>query len=230
MRQRTTTAILGLALLSTIGCQTTSRESRSIHRVDDLLTTIERVHFLSEQGQRGVREALGALHEIVAPKFGGDPATDYGAFVLALEACEAQAEELEESIDPMREAAEALFDQWTADLVAFSNPDMRARSRERLENTRRRYQAIVAAVQPTQAEFASMNRSLRDCALFLGHDFNSGAVQTLAPTVRDLTKVAKELDDRFETCMQAAAEYITTAGLRGQVEEPSIEPTATTDS
>jgi len=224
-RTITHTTIGGLLLLASYGCQTTGRESQSIHRVDDLLTNIERVHFQSELGQERVREALGALHEIVAPEFGGDPVADYGAFVLALEASEEQAEELRDSLAPMRSSADALFDRWTTDLSAFSNPEMRARSRERLDATRRRYQAILTALEPTQADFESFNLALRDCALYLGHDFNGGAVRSLAPMMRDLTKRAKQLDVRLDACMKAAGNYIETSALRGQIQDdPPLEP------
>ena len=65
-RTITTATMVALAFCS-VGCQTTGRESQSIHRVDDLLSNIERVHFQSELGGEKVREALGALHQIIAP-------------------------------------------------------------------------------------------------------------------------------------------------------------------
>ena len=196
--------ILVCALVGSTSCKMTAKESRSIHRVDDLLSCIEKVHLESELAQERVREALGALHQIVSPQFGGDPAADYGAFIQAIETSEEQAEALRSSFDPMRESAQAMFDQWTHDLTAFTNPELRQRSRDRLDKTRQRYQAILAALEPTQAEYEAYNLSMRDCALFLGHDFNSEAVEAIVPSVRSITKQAKDLDVRLEACKQAA--------------------------
>jgi hypothetical protein len=70
-----------------------------------------------------------------------------------------------------------------------------------------------------------MNRTLRDHALFLNHDFNAAAVTELEGEVDGLMKHASQLDKRFDATLKAAKRYIRSTALRGQVEgEGGMEP------
>jgi hypothetical protein len=95
---------------------------------------------------------------------------------------------------------------------------MRDHSQLRLEETRERYEAIVSSAEPAMWAYEAENRSLRDHALFLGHDFNATAVSELEGQVEGLLKHASQLDKRFDAVLKAAKRYVRSTALRGQIE------------
>ena len=53
----------------------------------------------------------------------------------------------------MKRSAEPVFVQWNNDLQGFSSIQMRQRSRERLSDARRRYEAVVDAAEPALSNY-----------------------------------------------------------------------------
>ena len=188
-------------------------------QVDDLLTRIEHVHVECELSKQRVIEAREMLAEISAQDFSGDPLLAYEQFEAAIEASEEQAKSLRSKVAPMRRAAEPFFDQWAADLSSFGNPAMRQHSQQRMDETRERYERIVAAVNPAQSALDAFNMSLNDCALFLGNDFNAGSVAAIAGEIEAIEGLGRELEGRLDGGLAACEKYIRAAALRGQIEE-----------
>jgi hypothetical protein len=132
----------------------------------------------------------------------------------------------------MKSSAETLFARWGQDLEAFQNVQMRQRSQTRLEETRRRYDAIVTAADPVLWSFDAYNATLRDHALFLGHDLNAGAIDAIGDGIDELEDQFEDLDERFTACEKASSDYVRSTALVGQIEVesqsgPTPAPTAT---
>ena len=113
-------------------------------------------------------------------------------------------------------AAEPVFAQWVKDLEVYKNQDLRERSRVRLDETRRRYDKMVATVEAARAEYEALNESLRDYALYLGNDFNSASVADIRPEVGALTEQTKSLSGRLDECLVVTRSYIDNAALPGR--------------
>jgi len=186
-------------------------------QVDVLLDHVERVHVESVLARERAREALVSLRSIVAPDFGGDPLAAYARFVDSVDRSEAQAAELRSRAEPMRLAAEDVFDGWADDLGAYRSEMLREQSRERLTETRERYDAIVSLLGPAQTAYDELNDRLRDLALFFERDFNASAVSQVKRQVEDLGARAVALDQQLSSCQQAAQQYVRSAALRGEV-------------
>ena len=195
------------------GCGLFSSDSASVSRVDELVSWVERVHVESEVAKEIVRQAEHALATITVANFAGDPVQGYADFVGVIEQCENQALKLDSTIDPMKEAAEPVFEQWATDLLEFTSVKMRLRSHMRLEKTRERYHQVLAVVGPTQSSYQAFNMGLRDIALFLAHDFNAASVAEIQEDVRGLRSLASELTGKFDACLVAARAYVETSSL-----------------
>ena len=176
--------------------------------VDDLVASVEKVNKELDRSKASMLSAVQGLQAITAPDFQGDAAKAHKDLVKIVETSEDQAEELRDSIEEMQAAAIPVFDQWTKDLEAYSNPEMRQRSQARLAAARERYDAVVAAVEPLLVEYESINQSLRDHVLFLKHDMNPAALTTIQDDVRSVAKDAASLDGRFNSGRAAAMAYI----------------------
>jgi hypothetical protein len=201
-----------------------SKQAVGLMNVDDLLSSIERVHVETELARESAAQTLSSLQWVVESTTAGDPLTAFAEFGSALERSEIIAESLAESIEPMKRASEPVFEQWAQDLAGFKSAKMRHRSLTRLTETRERYDAIVAAVEPAEKGYKALNLGMRDIALFLGNDFNEASVQLIEGDVSTLSKVGVMLDERFADALGAARAYIEDAALPVRVDmTPSME-------
>jgi Protein of unknown function (DUF2959) len=200
-------------LVATLGSCTFLKMSDRPARVSDLVGWVELVHVESELAQKKMREAVSSLSDLAASNYEGPPVEAYKRFVTALEESQAQAEKLRGAIGPMKASGQPVFDQWTKDLEQFSSASMRDRSQKRMARTQDQFRVVVAAADPAQTTFDAFNRTLRDHALFLGHDFNPSSVQMIQDDVRQLATLAKELDGRLVYCLKAAQEYVNSYAL-----------------
>lgn len=208
--------VLSVAMLIA-GSALTSCASSSISQgpaqVDDLVSWIERVYVESELARERANAAVTQLEAILAAEYEDDAVQAYTRFVEALRRSEAQAERLTQQVEPMREAAQPVFDNWAASIEKFQSETMRKRSQSRLEATRQRYESILFAIEPTQTTYAKLNASLRDHALFLGNDFNPTAVEAIEEDARALITLARQLDTGFEKCLSVTRAYVEAAAL-----------------
>jgi hypothetical protein len=212
LRLAPTTFVLAAAL-GLCACLQTAKKSDGLNQVDDLLSRIEKVYVECELSDARVREAMETLAWLTSPDFDGDPLAVHAALGLAAERAQLQAKELETSIAPMKASGEALFQRWSADLESFRSASMRARSAERLAETRARYDAIVASVDPAFVRMQELNVILGDSVLFLANDLNSESIAALRADVDALLASAKELSSQLDTCLAAADGYMRSAAL-----------------
>ena len=210
--------LLGLALAS---CQQTGKQSVGLQQADSLVGCIEAVHVETDLAQSRMREALDALRVVTTPGLEGDVLSAYTEFVEAIERSEQQAVALRAAVEPMKATAGPFFGQWKEDLDAFTSSAMRQRSQTRLLATRARYDAVVAAVEPSVAGYDTLNLTLRDHALFLGRDLNASSLAEIEADVRVLQREADALDESLDATLVATREYVGSSALPERAGAPS---------
>jgi hypothetical protein len=218
-RRRTLGALLPLFGLG--ACGLFADQPGGLAQVDDLVGSIERVYVDAELAKSTVLTAVDRLRTIAAGEFTTDPVAAYHEFDEAVKRSTEQADMLRTSFAATERAGPPVFERWTADLDGFTNPQLRQRSETRLQTTRARYDAVVAAVRPALASCDAVNAELRDHVLFLGHDYNAGSIAALAGDVRTLAVRTTELTGRLDVCLAAARAYVDMAAL------PAVTPVAT---
>lgn len=219
--------VLGAA----VGCST-SGKAAGIKQVDDLLGRIERVHLECELARERAKATMDGLRSVVLLDKTEDVVAIFASLELAIRASEDQGYKLRAAIGPMKASAEAVFERWTQDLGEFSSVDMRRRSTERMDETRARYDQIVATAGPAVTSYEVFNAGLRDLALFLGHDLNTGALQSIGPEVEVIADDALALNDKLQACLAACREYVRAAAPSGTAtisskstaQKPSTQP------
>jgi hypothetical protein len=160
------------------------------------------------ESKAAMLSAVQALQKVTAPDFQGDAVKAHDELVDAIDGSDDQANDLRRSVEKMQAAAEPVFDQWTKDLEAYSNPEMRQRSQARLAAARERYDSVVAAVEPVLVEYEAINANLRDHILFLSHDLNAESVATIQEDVRRVSNEASDLDNAFNAAKAVARSYV----------------------
>lgn len=203
----------GCSGLATLGM----KQKGGLERVDELLSHVERVQVEATVSKDRAQSALESLRRLVAPEFKGEPVVAHEELVAAVELSADQAKALQASVRPLRKTGESVFARWTADLESFGNLAMRQRSQERLEETRRRYDAILAAAVAAQLAYDSFNGDLADHALFLEHDFNATSVALMSQELDGLRSRGKELAKRLDACAAACLAYVEFSAPSAQV-------------
>ena len=226
------TALLALPALGLVtGCQS-SGKAVGIRQVDDLLGRIERVHLEAELSRERAHSVMDGLRAVVAIESAEDVVETFATFSEALKDSEEQSYRLRAAIGPMKASADAVFERWSADLAEFSSVEMRRRSQARMDDTRARYEAIVAAVGPAVTSYEVLNSGLRDLSLFLGHDLNTTAIQTVGREVQILVDDAMDLNQKLQGVLVSCRDYVRAAAPAGTVETDgqqadAHEPTGT---
>jgi len=205
-------------------CGMLSSQNQGLAQVDELVSCIERVYVDSEVARTKSGTAMSALQTMTAPDFSGDAVLAHAELLAAIDGADKQAKDLRYSVDCMKRAAGPVFSRWSRDIEAMQTPELKQRSQARFDDTKRRYDEVVAAVDPTLTGYDAFNRTLRDHALFLGHDFNTGSIAALEGDVRKLASASRELASGFERCMQTTRAYVDTAALPMRVDAARPAP------
>lgn len=224
MKSKVWTLALAGGALALPSCGMFSTQNKGLAQVDDLVGCIERVYVDSELARDKSAAAMVALRDLTAPDFHGDAVLGHAQLVEAIDGAEKQAKDLRFSVDRMKRAAGPVFSRWARDIEAMQTPELKQRSQARFDETKQRYQAIVGSADPTLVAYDAFNRSLRDHALFLGHDFNAGSVAALADDVRKLQNDGGTLVAAFQVCMQTTRAYVDSAALPMRVEAARPAP------
>ncbi len=201
-----------VALLALPSCQSEGR-GEGLTQVNDFMTMVERVHTDAELSAQRVHEESEQFSTILAFNFNEPPITAYNRFGAAVDASSAQLKQFRASIDSMQRAAEPVFKKWAADLETFDSLEMRVRSQNRMMETRKRYEAILAATQPAQMAYETFDKKMRDYATYLSHDFNEAAVAALRNDEHGVKDGATALNGHFDACQLAAREYVQASAL-----------------
>jgi hypothetical protein len=131
----------------------------------------------------------------------------YKQLQKALAKSEKSAAAVGTSVGKMEEVAAEFFSSWESSLAGFSSDDLRARSEERMKDTRKRYDGILAAASESREAFGPFVTQLKDQILFLGHDLNPSALEALAPDAKKLNEQADKVFARVDKTIETAGEY-----------------------
>jgi hypothetical protein len=194
------------------------KQAGGLEAVDELLGHVEQVQVDAAVSKERAQSALEALRTLIGPEFKGDAVKGHATLVAAIEESENQAESLQDAVRPLRRTGESVFARWSEDLESFGNIAMRQRSQERLEETRRRYDAVLAAAVSAQLAYDAYNGDIGDHALFLENDFNASSVQVVAGEFDGLKSRGKELGKRLDAVVAACQAYVEFSAPKAQVE------------
>ena len=228
-------ALLAATVVSTSSCAMLFGSAGGPESVDNLVSRVEAVYVACEKAKQTTSAAITQLQTITSSEFQGEPAAAHSAFLKTIERSEGQADNLRYAIEAMKDAGPAVFEQWTKDLEGFDNSEMRRRSLRRLLDTRERYDRISGTADPAQVAFTDFNRGLRDCALFLRHDYNTASMADIQKDARNQAQKAQELETKLNACLQASRAYMEAVSLpvgedRVQDGDSASDPETVTDT
>lgn len=174
---------LGLALVALLltACQSAyydAAEQMGYHKRDILVDRVEDSRDAQQEAEEQFQSALEQLSELT--NFDGGELEDvYEAMVEEYEDSVDAAELVRERIDAVDHVALALFNEWQGEIEQYSNVRLQADSREKLRETRRRYDGMISALRRSEAKMAPVLAALNDNVMYLKHNLNARAVASL---------------------------------------------------
>lgn len=196
------------------GCATGNDRQQAPVKVDELMTWVERVHIEAERARDSISDSFERLNVLAAGRFEGESAAVvYARFVQSIDVAEEQAKRFTASVGPMLESAEPVFEHWQADVALISSERLRQRGELRFQVAKERYNAIASVAVPAQTELNGFVQSLRDHALFLGHDLNASAIDDIQEEVKMVAETALQLDRNLELTMASSRAYAEQSSL-----------------
>ena len=205
--------VLALPILGLSACSMFGTEKSGPSDVDDLVGWVERVYVESELAKEQSESAVSALRAIVDTRFETDAISAHGRFAAAVERSEKQLQKLRSSVEPMKTAAQPVFEKWEESLETYANERMRKRAELRLAATRERYEKIVASVDPALGNLTKINATMRDHATFLTHDFNPESIAMIREDIGAVTMQLAELQQQLDGTLYAARAYVESTAL-----------------
>jgi hypothetical protein len=111
---------------------------------------------------------------------------------------ESRAEDVHDRITKVQQVADALFKEWRGELKQYSNEDLRRRSEQQLDTTRRQYDRLIDVMKAAESKMAPVLSAFRDQVLFLKHNLNARAISSLQQNAgqiqSDVTNLVREME------------------------------------
>ncbi len=107
------------------------------------------------------------------------------------------AEEITNRIENIESVAEALFDEWEAELKEYSNDNLRRDSTRQLRSTQKKYQRLITAMRSAEKTIDPVLSILKDNVLYLKSNLNARAIASLKS---ELGKVNRDISYMIDAC------------------------------
>lgn len=176
----------GALVFALAGCQTAyyaAWEKLGYEKRDILTSRVEDARDAQTEAKEEVVSALESFSKAVNYE-GGELETQYKRFSAKLDDSEAAAANVRDRISKVESTASALFDEWRRELGNYSNQELRAVSERQLNETKSRYNTMIAAMRTARDRLEPALRPLRDQVLFLKHNLNASALASLKGEIK----------------------------------------------
>ncbi len=194
------------------GCSSTyygAMEKIGFHKREILVDRVEE----TRDAQNAAKEQFAsALEEFLAVTKidGGELQAKYNSLNREFQRSEQRAREVRDRIESVEDVAEALFNEWKAELKQYENANLRRESERAYDLTRRRYEDLIKVMRRAADRMEPVLSTFRDQVLFLKHNLNARALASLTTTNRELEADITRLITDMETSIREAEEFIRT--------------------
>jgi hypothetical protein len=141
---------------------------------------------------------------------GGELEKVYNKLSKELERSEDRANKVRERINGIERVARDLFEEWNGEIEKMSSTDLRAKSRVLLKETEDRYQQLIGKMRQAESKMEPVLAAFRDQVLFLKHNLNARAIQSLGDTALQIDGEVAALVKDIEASIEEADAFVAT--------------------
>jgi hypothetical protein len=203
-----------IALCSLAGCSTVyynTMEKFGIAKREIMVDRVKAARTSQKEAKQEFANALEQFRSVVQFK-GGNLEAKYNKLNAALQRSERQSQAVKDRIDAVEDVSEALFREWKAELKQYTNAALRRSSEQKLQDTRARYQQLIAAMRAAESRMEPVLQPLREQVLYLKHNLNAQAIGALTDELALVQSQVDRLVADMEKSIAEADAFIATLG------------------
>lgn len=139
---------------------------------------------------------------------GSDLEKQYDSLKSSYDRSQSRADDVHRSVDKVETVANDLFDEWKKEIGQLENENFKAKSRESLAATKTRFAGLLKSLKSDESKMKSILRKLNDHVLFMKHNLNAQALDTLK---KESTRIQGEIDQLkkdMDKSIQASQKFI----------------------
>ena len=200
-------------MLNLMACETTQNikytalEKVGIHKRDILVDRIKDTSVTQEKTKQEFQTAYQQLSSLVKVNDNGLEAK-YNKLKKAVESSESRTDDLKKRIAKVDQVANALFTEWAQELDQYTSPNLRSISASNLNTTKQRYAVIYQKMQSSYNNVLPVLKILQDNTLYLKHNLNARAVNSLSSEVLSVEKKVTDLIKKMEISIDESKRFI----------------------
>lgn len=198
--------------LAALGCRSTYYsvwEKFGKHKRDLLRDNVEQVRDDQQAAAEQFKDALTRLKEITGFQ-GGDLEKIYNRLNDDYKRSEEKATAVKDRIQKVEQVAKDLFKEWEQESQSIQSPTLRASSRSKLTETKRKYESLYQAMLRAERSMQPVLTQFRDQVLYLKHNLNAQAVGALKGEVTNIESDVSALLKEMNRAIAEADAFIKT--------------------
>lgn len=200
------------ALVLPVACRSAyygTLQAFGVQKRDILVERVEEGRDAQAEAKEEIQSTLDAFRA-VEDFDGGDLEALYDRLKAQLDRAEDRAAEVTDRIDSIETVAGDLFDEWETELDQFTDVDLRQRSEATFDQTRQRYDELLASMRKAEGSMEPVLAVFRNHVLFLKHSLNAAAIASLEDSLGSIESDVAELVREMEASIAEADAFIST--------------------
>ena len=197
-------------LLLLTGCSSVyydTMEKAGYHKRDILVDRVEAARDSQTEAQQQFQSALDQFASVVRLEE-SDLKEAYDSLNREFESSENAADEVSQRISKVESVAEALFEEWQDELDLYENQKLKASSKKKLDQTRKRYREMLKSMRQAESTMPPVLNNFRDNVLFLKHNLNAQAIGSLRGEFGNLKADINNLINRMNQSIKRSNDFI----------------------
>ncbi|MEA2711627.1 MAG: hypothetical protein QOF78_4228 [Phycisphaerales bacterium] len=175
---------------------------------DILVGEVEDAKKDQEKAKEQFKTTLQRFQELTGFQ-GGELESKYKKLNNEYEACKSRADAVTKQVADVDETANDMFKEWTKELGQYSDPNLRSKSQQQLEQSKARYRDLIAAMHKAESSMQPVLKAFGDQVLFLKHNLNAQAIASLETTSQQINSDVQALIKDMEASINEANEFIS---------------------
>lgn len=204
-------SIFVLSLFLTLAaCQSAyygAAEKFGVHKRDILVDRVEASRDAQGEARETFQTALDQLTTLIDYD-GGDLEKNYKETAATYKRAKSAAKTVRERVAAVENVADALFEEWEAEIEDYSSASLKASSQRRLYETRERYARTLEAMQTATRKMEPVLTSLSDNVLYLKHNLNARAVSAVRVEFESIERDIRVLIEDMRRSIASSEEFI----------------------
>ncbi|WP_133180290.1 DUF2959 domain-containing protein [Shewanella decolorationis] len=199
MKRLITSGLMAATLLLT-GCQSAyygAMEKVGYHKRDIMVDRVKAAKESQEDAQKEFSSALEEMQALLNHN-GGNLEKAYNKAKDEYESAQSAADDVSNRINKVEDVAEALFDEWQAEISEISKASLRRNSETKLKETRRSYEQLMKTMRRAESKMPPILTAMKDNMLYLKHNLNAQAIGAIkgefASLQTDISGLIKEMN------------------------------------